>query len=172
MARRSFIRGTGSYLPEKVLTNEDLSKMVETTDDWIVERTGIRRRHIAADGEVTSDIAAAAAKRALEAAGLQASGWAQRHDSDATARRLLRPARPCALASLRRRRAVQVDRRALPHARGRPRCVPRAQGEPHPMHDLVRRHLCSARRSAADRRATAHHEHRGRRLVPRSRHVH
>ena len=73
MARRSFIRGTGSYLPEKVLTNEDLSKMVETTDDWIVERTGIRRRHIAADGEVTSDIAAAAAKRALEAAGLQAS---------------------------------------------------------------------------------------------------
>jgi 3-oxoacyl-[acyl-carrier-protein] synthase-3 len=73
MARRSFIRGTGSYLPERVLTNEDLSKMVDTSDEWIRERTGISRRHIAADGELTSDIATAAARRALDAAGIDAS---------------------------------------------------------------------------------------------------
>jgi len=73
MARRSFIAGTGSYLPERVLTNEELSHMVDTTDEWIRERTGISRRHIAADGELTSDIATAAAKRALEAAGVDAS---------------------------------------------------------------------------------------------------
>lgn len=73
MARRSFIRGTGSYLPERVLTNEDLSKMVDTSDEWIRERTGISRRHIAADGELTSDIATAAARRALDAAGMDAS---------------------------------------------------------------------------------------------------
>ncbi|HRK67871.1 MAG TPA: beta-ketoacyl-ACP synthase III, partial [Hyphomonas sp.] len=73
MARRSFIRGTGSYLPERVLTNDELSKMVDTSDAWIQERTGIKRRHIAADGELTSDIATAAARRALEAAGIDAS---------------------------------------------------------------------------------------------------
>ncbi len=72
MARRSFIRGTGSYLPERVLTNEDLSLMVATSDEWIRERTGIRQRHIAADGELTSDIAVQAARRALDAAGMQA----------------------------------------------------------------------------------------------------
>jgi 3-oxoacyl-[acyl-carrier-protein] synthase III len=66
----SVVRGVGAYLPEKVLTNEDLSRMVDTSDDWIRERTGIRRRHIAADGEATSDLAAAASRRALEAAGL------------------------------------------------------------------------------------------------------
>ncbi|KCZ51801.1 beta-ketoacyl-ACP synthase III [Hyphomonas pacifica] len=70
MARRSFIRGTGSYLPTKVLTNNDLSKMVDTSDEWIVERTGIRQRHVAAEGEMTSDIATAAARDALAAAGL------------------------------------------------------------------------------------------------------
>lgn len=73
MTRRSFIRGTGSYLPEKVLTNEDISKIVDTTDEWIIERTGIRRRHVAAEGEFTSDIATQAAKRALSAAGLSPS---------------------------------------------------------------------------------------------------
>ncbi|MFN4225807.1 MAG: beta-ketoacyl-ACP synthase III [Hyphomonas sp.] len=73
MARRSFIRGTGSYLPERVLTNDELSGMVDTSDEWIRERTGIRRRHIAADGELTSDIATAAARRALAAAGTEAS---------------------------------------------------------------------------------------------------
>lgn len=70
---RSRISGTGSYLPEKVLTNYDLEKLVETNHDWIVERTGIVQRHIAADGEYTSDLALVATKRALEAANLKAS---------------------------------------------------------------------------------------------------
>ena len=73
MARRSFILGTGSYLPERILTNAELAGMVDTSDEWIRERTGIRQRHIAADGELTSDIATAAARRALAAAGLEAS---------------------------------------------------------------------------------------------------
>ena len=60
----SRILGTGSYLPEKVLTNADLEKMVETTSEWIVERTGIRERHIAADGETTGSMAEVAARRA------------------------------------------------------------------------------------------------------------
>nr|WP_210260309.1 beta-ketoacyl-ACP synthase III [Hongsoonwoonella zoysiae] len=62
--------GTGSYLPAKRLTNEDLAKMVDTSDEWIVQRTGIKARHIAAEGEMTSDLAVEAAKRALEAAGV------------------------------------------------------------------------------------------------------
>lgn len=72
MARRSFIRGTGGYLPERVLTNAELSTMLDTSDEWIRERTGIKKRHVAADGELTSDIATAAARNALEAAGLKA----------------------------------------------------------------------------------------------------
>ncbi|GAB3383044.1 beta-ketoacyl-ACP synthase III [Lysobacter fragariae] len=67
------IAGTGSYLPEKVLTNADLSKIVDTSDEWIAARTGIRERHIAAEGETTSDLAFHAATRALEAAGVTAS---------------------------------------------------------------------------------------------------
>jgi 3-oxoacyl-[acyl-carrier-protein] synthase-3 len=67
----SRILGTGSYLPARILTNADLEKLVETNDQWIVERTGIRERHIAAEGEFTSDLAAQAARAALEAAGLQ-----------------------------------------------------------------------------------------------------
>lgn len=66
---RSVVLGVGSYLPARVLTNAELSERVDTTDEWIVERTGIKSRHIAADGEKTSDLATAAAKRALEAAG-------------------------------------------------------------------------------------------------------
>ena len=66
----SRIGGTGSYLPAKVLTNADLVKMVDTTDEWIVERTGIRERHIAADGETTCDLAEQAARRAIAAAGI------------------------------------------------------------------------------------------------------
>ena len=66
------IVGTGSYLPEKVLTNADLEKMVETTNEWIVTRTGIKERRIAADGMATSGMGAIAAKRALEDADLQA----------------------------------------------------------------------------------------------------
>ena len=67
----SRIAGTGSYLPEKILTNFDLERMVDTTDEWIRERTGIERRHIAADGQTTVDLGEQAARRAIEAAGLE-----------------------------------------------------------------------------------------------------
>ncbi|HPE80224.1 MAG: ketoacyl-ACP synthase III [Chromatiaceae bacterium] len=63
------ITGTGSYLPDKVLTNKDLEAMVETSDQWIRERTGIVKRHIAVDGQTTCDLAEQAARRAIEAAG-------------------------------------------------------------------------------------------------------
>ena len=66
------IIGTGSYLPEKVLTNAELEKSVETSDEWITSRTGIRERRIAAEGEFTSDLAAKAAQSALENAGIGA----------------------------------------------------------------------------------------------------
>jgi 3-oxoacyl-[acyl-carrier-protein] synthase-3 len=67
------ILGTGGYLPEKVLTNADLEKMVDTSDEWIRTRTGIEERHIAADGETACDLAEHAARRAIEAANLQTS---------------------------------------------------------------------------------------------------
>jgi len=66
----SRILGTGGYLPERVLTNADLEKMVDTSDHWIVERTGIRERHLAAEHETTSDLAVAAARQAIAAAGV------------------------------------------------------------------------------------------------------
>ncbi|WP_167337228.1 beta-ketoacyl-ACP synthase III [Paenibacillus graminis] len=66
------IIGTGKYVPEKILTNSDLEKMVETNDEWIVSRTGIRERHIAAPHEATSDLAYEAAVRALDSAGIKA----------------------------------------------------------------------------------------------------
>mgnify|MGYP001815818162 CR=1 FL=1 len=66
------IAGTGSYLPEKVLSNHDLEKIMDTSDEWIRERTGIRRRHIAADGETTASMGLEAARRALDAAGAEA----------------------------------------------------------------------------------------------------
>ncbi|MEI2387649.1 beta-ketoacyl-ACP synthase III [Breoghania sp. JC706] len=69
---RSVVLGCGSYLPEKVLTNDDLAKIVDTSDDWIVQRTGIKERHVAAEGEVTSDLAVAAAKAALANANVAA----------------------------------------------------------------------------------------------------
>ncbi len=65
----SRIAGTGSYLPEKILTNHDLEKMVDTSHEWIVERTGIEKRHIAAEGQSTCDLGEIAAKRAMEMAG-------------------------------------------------------------------------------------------------------
>ena len=68
----SRIAGTGSYLPERVITNDDLAKTIDTSDEWIAARTGIRQRHIAADGQTTSDLALEAAKRALDAAGMTA----------------------------------------------------------------------------------------------------
>src|SRR5262245_13107390 len=67
---RSRIAGTGSYLPAKCVTNAELAQSVDTNDEWIVARTGIRARHIAAEGEMTSDLALAASRIALEAAGL------------------------------------------------------------------------------------------------------
>jgi 3-oxoacyl-[acyl-carrier-protein] synthase-3 len=71
--RYARITGTGSRLPDKVLTNKDLETLVDTTDEWIVSRTGIRERHIAADGEFTSDLAHRACLQALEMAGKSAS---------------------------------------------------------------------------------------------------
>jgi 3-oxoacyl-[acyl-carrier-protein] synthase-3 len=68
----SRIIGTGKYLPERVLTNRDLEKMVDTSDEWIRSRTGISQRHIAADDEATSDLAFLASKSAIEAAGISA----------------------------------------------------------------------------------------------------
>jgi 3-oxoacyl-[acyl-carrier-protein] synthase-3 len=68
---RSFVLGSGGYLPEKILTNADLAKIVDTSDEWIRQRTGIRERHIAADGELTSDLAVFAARKALTVAGLE-----------------------------------------------------------------------------------------------------
>jgi 3-oxoacyl-[acyl-carrier-protein] synthase-3 len=70
---RSEIIGCGSYLPERVVTNAELSAKLDTTDEWITSRTGIRQRHLAADGELTSDLALKAAERALEAAGVSAA---------------------------------------------------------------------------------------------------
>ena len=72
MTLRSVIIGAGCYLPERVVTNAELAKMVDTSDEWIVQRTGIRERHIAADGEVTSDLAIKAAQAALAHAGVDA----------------------------------------------------------------------------------------------------
>jgi 3-oxoacyl-[acyl-carrier-protein] synthase-3 len=68
---RSKIAGTGSFLPEKILSNFDLEKMVETTHQWIVERSGIKERRIAGPGTAASDLAAPAAMRAVEAAGMK-----------------------------------------------------------------------------------------------------
>jgi 3-oxoacyl-[acyl-carrier-protein] synthase-3 len=68
MIHRSRIIGTGSYLPERVLTNNELAKSIDTSDDWIIERTGIRQRHIAADDETTADIAYQSALNALDSA--------------------------------------------------------------------------------------------------------
>ncbi|MCK4284276.1 MAG: ketoacyl-ACP synthase III [Candidatus Brocadiae bacterium] len=67
------IAGLGSYLPERILTNSDLEKMVDTSDEWIFPRTGIRERHLLADDEATSDMATAAARTALESAGTAAA---------------------------------------------------------------------------------------------------
>jgi 3-oxoacyl-[acyl-carrier-protein] synthase-3 len=67
---RSRVRGTGSAVPEKILTNSDLEKMVDTTDEWIISRTGIKKRHIAVEGEYTSTFATRAAERALQMAGI------------------------------------------------------------------------------------------------------
>src|ERR1051325_6892558 len=70
--RTCSIAGVGSYVPAKVLTNADLEKMVNTSDEWITTRTGIKERHLAAADEFTSDLAAKAAQRAMQQAGVTA----------------------------------------------------------------------------------------------------
>ncbi len=73
MARRSLILGSGSYLPKRIVTNDELSKKIDTSDEWITSRSGIRQRHMAAKGELTSDLALAAARAALDHAGVAAA---------------------------------------------------------------------------------------------------
>src|SRR3982751_4125927 len=73
MTRRAVIAGVGSALPKRMVTNEELSRTVDTTDEWIVERTGIRSRYIAGEGETTASLATEAARRALEHAGVDAA---------------------------------------------------------------------------------------------------
>lgn len=72
MLRRAVVAGIGAYLPERIVTNAELAKKVETSDDWITARTGIKSRHVAADDELTSDLALAASRAALADAGLDA----------------------------------------------------------------------------------------------------
>ena len=69
----SRIAGTGSYLPKKILTNAELESVVDTSDEWIRTRTGIEQRHVAAEGETTTDLAEHAARRAIEDAGIAAA---------------------------------------------------------------------------------------------------
>jgi 3-oxoacyl-[acyl-carrier-protein] synthase-3 len=73
MGLRSVVLGCGAYLPERIITNAELATRVDTSDEWIVQRTGIRQRHIAAEGELTSDLAIKAARRALDHAGVAPS---------------------------------------------------------------------------------------------------
>jgi 3-oxoacyl-[acyl-carrier-protein] synthase-3 len=73
MTLRSIIRGSGSALPQRCVTNAEMATMVDTTDEWIVERTGIRQRYLAGEGESTSTLATEAARRALESAGIEAA---------------------------------------------------------------------------------------------------
>jgi len=70
--RRAILVGTGSYVPDKILTNEDLTKIVDTSDEWITARTGIKTRHVVSDGETTATLSAEAARRALDNAGMSA----------------------------------------------------------------------------------------------------
>ena len=72
MTIRSVVLGCGSYLPQRILTNAELARRIDTSDQWIVQRTGIRQRHIAAEGEFTSHLAIKAARAALEDAGVEA----------------------------------------------------------------------------------------------------
>jgi len=73
MTRRSIVSASGAYLPERILTNDELAMRIDTSDDWIIQRTGIKSRHIAAAGEKTSDLAIAAAVDALGSATINSS---------------------------------------------------------------------------------------------------
>ena len=79
MIKRSVIEGVGSYLPQRIVSNAELATLVDTSDEWIVERSGIKQRHLAAGGEKTSDLAIAAVKKALENAGRDGKDIDQRH---------------------------------------------------------------------------------------------
>ena len=74
MTLRSVVKGTGSALPARRVDNAEIAALVDTSDEWIVERTGIRSRYVAADGETTATLAVEACRKALEAAGLSDSG--------------------------------------------------------------------------------------------------
>ena len=76
---RTVIKGVGGYLPTRVLTNQDLANLVDTSDQWITERTGIKERRIAAEGELTSTMGAIAARRALDDAGCGTRGYRPHH---------------------------------------------------------------------------------------------
>lgn len=109
---RTRVAGTGSYLPEKVLTNYDLEKMVETNHDWIVERTGIHRRHIAAPDQCTSDLAYHAAVDAIKDAGMTATDIDAIFFCTVTPDQLM-PASACYLqAKLKCRNIMAVDMNA------------------------------------------------------------
>ena len=69
MTRRAVVKGVGHYLPHRIVENSEFESTLETTDEWITSRSGIKRRHFAADGETTSDMAIAAARAALDDAG-------------------------------------------------------------------------------------------------------
>ena len=73
MRLKAVVQGCGAYLPEGVVTNDDLAKKIDTSDEWIRERTGIAQRHVAADGQYTSDLAVNAARAALKDAGVTAA---------------------------------------------------------------------------------------------------
>ena len=73
---RSVVQGCGAYLPERIVTNDELARKMETSDEWIRQRTGITQRHIAADGEFTSHLALKASERALAHAGVKEIGRA------------------------------------------------------------------------------------------------
>ncbi len=106
---RARVAGTGSYLPSRILTNADLSGMVDTTDEWIVERTGIRERHLAGPHEATSDMATEAGRAALAAAGMKAEDLDLIILSTLTPDHWVPPAAPLVQRNLGARKAAAFD---------------------------------------------------------------
>ena len=171
---RSVVCGNGHYLPERILTNRELAGMVDTSHEWIVQRTGIEERHIAAEGETTSMLGLKAAERALADAKLEAEGHRPHRlrdldaglhlpvDGDADPgrarhppRRRLRPAGGVHRLRLRRRDGRQVPHLRLPQARPRHRrrdflAHPRLEG-PHHLRPVRRRRRRDRARGTARR---------------------
>ena len=116
-AKRSVVLGCGSYLPQKVLTNAELAARIETSDEWIVQRTGIRQRHIAAEGEFTSHLAIHAARAALEHAGIDA----QAIDLIVLATSTRRPRLPSRTGSVSIMALPSICRRCAPASSSRSR---------------------------------------------------